>query len=251
MASPWGRTIAKGRALSTRDAAVRGVSTSRVRLSKHMMVRRSVRPRATRESGVQAAAPNEEAGVQAVSPIDESTHTTRQEGALTTEVTEGTVSSADDAYFGCELKISDGRLRHDERDHDLDDIGARRQELSDADAVEGVMLLGALSAERSAVSLTIDIAVAFGAAEMGAPTNFYADYPVKPSAGSWHGAGYRTAGGAIMANRGEKRAAMSTVDGPLRMVTRWIADVTKPLAPAGRITAKGHDEKLTRSVTRS
>lgn len=75
---------------------------------------------------------------------------------------------------------------------------------------------------------------------MVAPPSFAAEYPVKPSAGSRGGAHERTASGAIIANKGEKKVAMTVEDGQVRMLTFHVADATKPLTPSRRIAAKGH-----------
>lgn len=87
---------------------------------------------------------------------------------------------------------------------------------------------------------TIDITVDSGAAEVVAPPTFAADYTTKPSAGSKNSTKYRTASGNMIANQGEKRVKTMTAGGDTRTMTFQVADVTKPLAPAGRITSKGH-----------
>lgn len=63
---------------------------------------------------------------------------------------------------------------------------------------------------------------------------------VKSSLGSRSGAKYRTASGNLLTNQGDTRITMRTEAGDTRVRTFQIADVTKPLASAGRITSKGH-----------
>lgn len=75
---------------------------------------------------------------------------------------------------------------------------------------------------------TIDVIIDSGAGEVAAPTRFAIEYPLKPSAGLRNGARYRIASGAIIANRGEKRADVS-IDGQVRMMAFQLADVTNYL----------------------
>lgn len=55
-----------------------------------------------------------------------------------------------------------------------------------------------------------------------------------------HAAPARPASGATTANQGEKGVSMTTEAGQARMMSFQVADITKPLAPAGRIMTKGH-----------
>lgn len=106
------------------------------------------------------------------------------------------------------------------------------------DAVD-IMLLGPQRG-RSTSAQTIATIVGSAAAEVVAPTSFATEYPARPSAGLPDGARYRAASGAIIGNQCEKRYSVITEDGQVRMMTFQFADVTEPLACAGRIMAKGH-----------
>lgn len=75
---------------------------------------------------------------------------------------------------------------------------------------------------------------------MVAPTSLVAEYSVKPPAGSRNRARSRSDSGAIVANRGEKRVAVSIEDRQAYMMMFQIADVSQTLACAGRITGNRH-----------
>lgn len=77
-------------------------------------------------------------------------------------------------------------------------------------------------------------------AEVVAPPSFAASYGRRPSTGSRNGARYRTASWTLVANQGEKRITMRTEAGDTGAMAFQVADVTKPLAWAGRITSNGH-----------
>lgn len=86
----------------------------------------------------------------------------------------------------------------------------------------------------------MEIIVDSGAAEVVAPPGFAPDYAIKPSPGSRSGARYRTASGNMIANHGGKRVTLSTESGELRTMTSQVANIIKPVASAGSITAHGH-----------
>lgn len=112
----------------------------------------------------------------------------------------------------------------------------------DWEALDVVDDLMAVQQERArkASGQVLEITVDSGAAEVVAPPTFAAGYATRPSAGSRSGARYRTASGNLISNQGEKRITMTTEEGETRTMTCQIADATKPLASAGRITSKGH-----------
>ena len=105
---------------------------------------------------------------------------------------------------------------------------------TELDVIEDILLVG--SESKQFMEITVDS----GAAEVVAPPGFAPEYATKASAGSRAGAKYRTASGNLIANQGEKRVTLRTESGELRTMTFQVADVTKPLASAGRITARGH-----------
>lgn len=83
-----------------------------------------------------------------------------------------------------------------------------------------------------------------GTAEIVAPPNFAADSVTKRSAGPKAEAKYRTASGHIVANLGKRIVTRRAEDGEARGMTFQVADVTKPLAPPGRIASRGHRRLL-------
>ena len=86
----------------------------------------------------------------------------------------------------------------------------------------------------------VEMPVDSGAAEVVAPMSFAPAYAVEESEASKRGVAYRAASGHRMPNMGQKKVDFVTEDGDTRRMTFQITNVTKPLASAGRITAKNH-----------
>lgn len=87
----------------------------------------------------------------------------------------------------------------------------------------------------ASTSITVDSC----AAEALAATGFAQDCPLKPSAGFRSGAKHRSASSNAVAKQGEQNDLMRMEAGEVRMIAFQIADVTKPLAPAGRLPSRG------------
>lgn len=111
--------------------------------------------------------------------------------------------------------------------------------LTSIDAVGDILLLASGANKASMKKGSVEITMDSGAAEVVAPPGFAPDYHVKASAGSRAGAKQCTASGSAIA-QGENRVTLRTESGELRTIAFQIANVTKPLASAGRITGRGH-----------
>lgn len=138
-------------------------------------------------------------------------------------IARGSLESIDDSLPGCEEGAT--MTTHD-------DGGGGATELGD---IEDLLLFSS-----NAKQTTHEKPVDSGAAGVVAPPAFAPDFAVNASPGSSAGARYRTACGNQIANEGEKRVTLRTESGELRTMTFQVADAAKPLASAGRITARGH-----------
>lgn len=164
----------------------------------------------------------------------------------------GSLDTIDDLLSGCDSEVDDGTDHTRQPSADTED-SITTADYADADLTRGVSpedwgMLGAVGevmavqGERSQLGQgqVVKITVESGVAEVVAPPTFAAEYSTRPSPGSKAGTKYRTASGSIVANLGEKRVKMRIEDGDAPVMTFQVADVTKPLASAGRITSRGH-----------